>query len=343
MKQKPKRVFVISIAIETYKSGNAQALIPKRADAIMLIKQTIMEPLAQLHLVRPVRLGLPNLPIHILAHLLIIPIKDSKGGHNYCRNPDNESNGAWCYTTSGTRWEFCDIPACSPPITTEPTNHPSPSPVTRQPVTSTPLPTIEPTPDSTGLPMCSVPELTSLAALTSDLRLVYQDANLPTITGGTTSSQPFSDECQTSLSKKKLLMIGIDGLRADVVGMTPLPNLHRLQSMGTWSYWANIQSTGAAVSGPGWASMFTGVELSKHKVDGNGDLTNIAYSTVHYMAKVSFNLSIAASVSWHPLISDIIDHEDPSTLSASYLRRMIIPWQPRLRNGSVMKHTILSL
>ena len=40
------------------------------------------------------------------------------GEHNYCRNPDNESGGAWCYTTNPDyRWQYCDIggarPSCS--------------------------------------------------------------------------------------------------------------------------------------------------------------------------------------------------------------------------------------
>ena len=33
---------------------------------------------------------------------------------NYCRNPDNEPKGPWCYTEdSGKRWEYCDIKICS--------------------------------------------------------------------------------------------------------------------------------------------------------------------------------------------------------------------------------------
>lgn len=33
---------------------------------------------------------------------------------NYCRNPDEEGQG-WCYTTDpDTRWEYCQIPQCSP-------------------------------------------------------------------------------------------------------------------------------------------------------------------------------------------------------------------------------------
>nr|CAB3266484.1 sortilin-related receptor-like [Phallusia mammillata] len=33
--------------------------------------------------------------------------------HNYCRNPDNDQQGPWCYTTEqSTRWEYCGIPQC---------------------------------------------------------------------------------------------------------------------------------------------------------------------------------------------------------------------------------------
>ncbi|XP_066263243.1 deleted in malignant brain tumors 1 protein-like [Branchiostoma lanceolatum] len=32
---------------------------------------------------------------------------------NYCRNPDGEPGGVWCYTTDpGERWDYCDAPAC---------------------------------------------------------------------------------------------------------------------------------------------------------------------------------------------------------------------------------------
>ena len=33
------------------------------------------------------------------------------GDHNYCRNPDGEDQGAWCYTTDPNhRWEYCACP-----------------------------------------------------------------------------------------------------------------------------------------------------------------------------------------------------------------------------------------
>ncbi|XP_060097812.1 plasminogen isoform X2 [Heteronotia binoei] len=32
---------------------------------------------------------------------------------NYCRNPDNDEKGPWCYTTdSSTRYDYCNIPEC---------------------------------------------------------------------------------------------------------------------------------------------------------------------------------------------------------------------------------------
>ena len=32
---------------------------------------------------------------------------------NYCRNPDDSTPSAWCYTMdSGTRWEVCGVPQC---------------------------------------------------------------------------------------------------------------------------------------------------------------------------------------------------------------------------------------
>lgn len=30
-----------------------------------------------------------------------------------CRNPDNDANGPWCYTTDPTKkWDYCHIPDC---------------------------------------------------------------------------------------------------------------------------------------------------------------------------------------------------------------------------------------
>ena len=41
------------------------------------------------------------------------PDQSLEDAANFCRNPDREPGGPWCYTTDDdTRWEYCDIPWC---------------------------------------------------------------------------------------------------------------------------------------------------------------------------------------------------------------------------------------
>merc|ERR1712130_958749 len=40
--------------------------------------------------------------------------------HNYCRNPDNDPKGPWCYTTNpSTRYDYCDVPDLASDINSE--------------------------------------------------------------------------------------------------------------------------------------------------------------------------------------------------------------------------------
>ena len=90
---------------------------------------------------------------------------------------------------------------------------------------------------------CPTPELSDFDTWTKDVREGVQNAGLRSIP---------STNCPVELSKKKVLMIGIDGLRAAAAAMLPLPNFRRLERMGSFSYWAHVQKTATAVSGPGW-------------------------------------------------------------------------------------------
>jgi len=43
-----------------------------------------------------------------------LPDGSEEAAGNYCRNPDKEPNGPWCYTTdSKVRWEYCDVKQCA--------------------------------------------------------------------------------------------------------------------------------------------------------------------------------------------------------------------------------------
>merc|ERR1719356_2120417 len=42
--------------------------------------------------------------------------------HDYCRNPDGDADGAWCYIDADFHWRHCDVPQCQATCGTE-ANH----------------------------------------------------------------------------------------------------------------------------------------------------------------------------------------------------------------------------
>ena len=65
----------------------------------------------------------------------------------------------------------------------------------------------------------------------------------------------------------KVLVIGIDGIRPDILAEVETPNLDRLAAEGLFS--ATAQTGRPTVSGPGWSSLLTGVWPDKHGVTDN--------------------------------------------------------------------------
>uniref|UniRef100_A0A8C6JNV3 Uncharacterized protein n=1 Tax=Melopsittacus undulatus TaxID=13146 RepID=A0A8C6JNV3_MELUD len=49
------------------------------------------------------------------SHRYFTPMTHPRAGldKNYCRNPDGDVNGVWCFTTDPEKkWEYCEIPRC---------------------------------------------------------------------------------------------------------------------------------------------------------------------------------------------------------------------------------------
>ncbi|CAL8330351.1 unnamed protein product, partial [Boreogadus saida] len=51
---------------------------------------------------------------------------------NYCRNPDRDKNGPWCYTSSSSRlaWDYCELKKCESPRISAPLNNLTAAPST---------------------------------------------------------------------------------------------------------------------------------------------------------------------------------------------------------------------
>ncbi|WP_419948938.1 alkaline phosphatase family protein [Candidatus Palauibacter sp.] len=67
--------------------------------------------------------------------------------------------------------------------------------------------------------------------------------------------------------RPRVLVIGIDGVRPDVLAEVPTPVMDSLAAAG-W-YTAATRTTTPSVSGPSWSSMLNGVWPEKHGVTGN--------------------------------------------------------------------------
>ncbi|XP_043923831.1 plasminogen [Protopterus annectens] len=53
------------------------------------------------------------------VHVSFTPNTHPNAGldQNYCRNPDGDINGPWCYTTDPSqKWDYCRIPKCETPV-----------------------------------------------------------------------------------------------------------------------------------------------------------------------------------------------------------------------------------
>lgn len=75
------------------------------------------------------------------------------------------------------------------------------------------------------------------------------------------------DNTVISTQKGRVLLIGMDGTRAEALDVANTPNLDRLRQQGVADL--NAITGDVSLSGPGWSSMVTGVWCDKHRVLDN--------------------------------------------------------------------------
>lgn len=104
-------------------------------------------------------------------------------------------------------------------------------------------------------------------------------------------------------SGRKVLLLGLDGIRADRLAAAATPTLDSLAAAGVWR---PALTQAPTVSGPGWSSMLTGVWAPKHGVLGN-DFTANAYDRfpdlLTRIERLRPALATLAVVDWPPLAS----------------------------------------
>jgi predicted AlkP superfamily pyrophosphatase or phosphodiesterase len=101
---------------------------------------------------------------------------------------------------------------------------------------------------------------------------------------------------------KKVLVIGLDGVRVDVLAAAHTPVIDSLAVAGFFS--AEARTRVRTVSGPGWSSMVTGVRTDKHRVDNNNFEGNDYSTYPDFLTRIERqrpDLSTLAVLDWPPL------------------------------------------
>ncbi|MFQ5704445.1 MAG: alkaline phosphatase family protein [Gemmatimonadales bacterium] len=117
--------------------------------------------------------------------------------------------------------------------------------------------------------------------------------------------------------RKKVLLIGLDGVRVDILQEAYTPNIDALIENGV--YRDDAETRPPTVSGPGWSSMLMGVWSDKHLVTSNNFTGNdyadypdfltrleLTYSTLNTFAVLDWP-PLGTTSSGGPLLSDAID------------------------------------
>lgn len=107
----------------------------------------------------------------------------------------------------------------------------------------------------------------------------------------------------------RVLILGLDGTRSELLELANMPNLNRLRATGFTDL--DAITGDVSLSGPGWASMMTGVWCDKHNVvDNDASWANSQFNLYpHFMARVEQikpELKTVSVSHWEPINEEIL-------------------------------------
>lgn len=118
--------------------------------------------------------------------------------------------------------------------------------------------------------------------------------------------------------QKKVLIIGIDGVRSDAFIQAQTPNLDALITNGIYS--PNALNDDITISGPGWSAILCGVWSEKHLVMGN-DFTINDYenypSLFRHAEEFDSNINTLSICHWDPINDYIVQNDVDFKLNVS--------------------------
>ena len=110
--------------------------------------------------------------------------------------------------------------------------------------------------------------------------------------------------------QKKVLIIGIDGVRSDALIQAQTPNLDALRDNGIYS--PNALNDDITISGPGWSAILCGVWSEKHLVTGN-DFTINDYENYpalfRHAEEFDSNINTLSICHWDPINDYIVQND----------------------------------
>jgi hypothetical protein len=108
---------------------------------------------------------------------------------------------------------------------------------------------------------------------------------------------------------RKVLIIGVDGMRPDAMTAANTPHFDALIASGAVSYQCSAEDI--TVSGPGWSSILTGVHRDKHLVTNNNFAPQNYIQYPHFFSRLRSlcQISTASIVHWAPVNTQILKGE----------------------------------
>jgi hypothetical protein len=140
------------------------------------------------------------------------------------------------------------------------------------------------------------------------MRKVYLFLTLLILSGSAQASQ-----------KRKVMIIGIAGVRSDALQKANTPTIDSIISNGFYTY--SSWHRGHTISAPSWSTIFCGVEYNKHKVEDNtytgNDFSNYPYFPTR--AKYCLpSLYCTQIVQWAPMSDNLTNHGWNQRLKVPY-------------------------